>query len=84
MPAPFPRPALRSYPRYDSRSHVGVISHLAFVLLVVGLAAALILIVLVAGELRGSGSQVARHLAQAASITQMDLPRLPTSAMALR
>ena len=71
-------------PRYDAQSNTGATGHIAFVLLCIALAVALILIVLVASELRGSGSQVARHLAQAASIAQMDPPRAPTTAMAQR
>ena len=78
MPSfPYRAPPVRpASPRYDSRSNVGIISHAAFVLLVIGLAVALILIVLVAGELRGGSSQVARHLAQAqaASMSQGDMP----------
>ena len=69
--------ATRTSPRYDMRSDVGATGHVFFVCACVVVGTALTMGVLAVSELRGSGSQFARHLEQAAVIAQMDPPRLP-------
>jgi hypothetical protein len=66
-----------SGPSYFPSDSVGATGHIAFVLACIAVGTVLTMGVLAVGELRGSGSLLARHMDQAAAIAQMDPPRLP-------